>query len=172
MVSVGALADPELEAELLEAARDGNARIRIASGAVGALDAIRAASLGGIDSVTHTTRKPARALLPPQQAAELSGPREIFAGSARAAALRFPESVNVVAAVSLAGIGFDRTTARVIADPDICTNQHEIRAQGQFGSLCFQINNVPSDANPKTGRIVAMSIVAQLLQRTSSFIIG
>lgn len=162
-VSVGVLAIPEVERELLAAAREGGSQIRVASGAIGALDALAAAAIGGIERVTHTTRKPARTLLG-AEADGMTAEREVFNGPAREAALRFPESVNVTAAVSLAGIGFDRTLVRVIADPAVDRNVHQVEAEGDFGFLRFEIRNVPSESNPKTGRIVAMSIVSVLRQ--------
>lgn len=84
----------------------------------------------------------------------------------------FPESVNVAAAVSLAGLGLDRTELRVIADPTIERNRHEVVAVGAFGTLRFEIANVPSYDNPRTGRIVALSVVHELLARRASVAIG
>jgi aspartate dehydrogenase len=162
-VSVGVLAVPEVEQDLLAAAREGGSQLRVASGAIGALDALASAAIGGIERVTHTTRKPPRTLLG-DEGAGLADEREVFHGPAREAALRFPESVNVTAAVSLAGIGFDRTLVRVIADPAVDRNTHQVEAEGDFGYLRFEIRNVPSDDNPKTGRIVAMSIISTLRQ--------
>ena len=171
-VSVGALAEPAVEEQLRAAASAGGARLRIASGAIGALDAIAAAAVGGLERVTHTTRKPARTLLAPEEAAGLTAERELFRGPAREGVRLFPESVNVAAAVSLAGIGLDRTELRVIADPTIERNRHEVVAEGAFGTLRFEIANVPSDDNPRSGRIVAMSIVHELLARRASVTIG
>jgi aspartate dehydrogenase len=170
-VSVGVLAIPEVERDLLTAAREGGSQIRVASGAIGALDALAAAAVGGIERVTHTTRKPARTLLG-GEADGMTAEREVFNGPAREAALRFPESVNVTAAVSLAGIGFDRTAVRVIADPAVDRNIHLVDVSGAFGSFQFEIRNVPSDANPRTGRIVAMSIVSALRQPRLALSIG
>ena len=170
-VSVGVLAIPEVESDLLSAAQEGGSQIRVASGAIGALDALAAASIGGIDRVTHTTRKPARTLLG-DEADGMTEARDVFNGPAREAALVFPESVNVTAAVSLAGIGFDRTLVRVIADPAVDRNVHSVEAEGEFGSLRFEIRNVPSEDNPKTGRIVAMSIISTLRQPWSPLSIG
>lgn len=171
-VSAGALADPISSDLLLRAADEGQARIRIPSGAIGALDAIAAAAIDGLDRVVHTTRKPARTLLPPEDAARLALPRELFRGPARVGVIRFPESVNVAAAVSLAGIGFDRTELVVVADPFIDRNRHEIVAEGAFGTLRFEIDNVPSEANPRTGRIVAASVVRALLDRSATLVVG
>jgi len=173
VVSVGALADPHVECAILEAARAGHSRAIVASGAIGGLDALAAAAVcGGLQRVTHTTRKPARALLDAAEAADLKAPLELFRGSAREGALRFPESINVAAAVSLAGIGLDRTEVCVIADPNVARNSHEVVAEGEFGDLRFEIRNIPTDDNPRTGRLVAMSIVHALRQRHAALVVG
>ena len=172
VVSVGALADPGLEEELRAAARASGAQARVASGAIGGLDALAAAALGGLTRVTHTTRKPAAVLLGPTEAARLTHAREVFRGTAREGALTFPESLNVAAAVSLAGIGFDRTEVRVVADPGIDRNHHEIVAEGTFGTFRFAIQNIPSEANARTAKLVAMSAVHALLQRRATLVIG
>lgn len=171
-VSVGALADPATHDALIAAAQEGGARLIVASGAIGGLDALSAAALGGLARVTHTTRKPPRSLLPADEAAALTEARELFRGSARAGALRYPESINVAAAVSLAGIGLDRTEVRVIADPGVSRNHHEVVAEGTFGRFCFTIENVPSDDNPRTGRLVAPSIVRALRRRRAPLVVG
>ena len=134
------------------------------------MDAIAAAAVGGLSSVTHTTRKPARTLL--GEGANLESACELFRGSAREGALRFPESINVAAAVSLAGIGLDRTEVKVIADPTVESNMHEVVAKGAFGELCFEIRNVPTEDNPRTGRLVAMSVLHALRRRQSRLVIG
>lgn len=172
IVSVGALADPVFEGTLLDAARQGDSRAVVASGAIGALDALASAAVGGLNRVTHITRKPARALLPADEASRLTGPRELFRGPAREGVLRFPESVNVAAAVSLAGLGMDRTELCVIADPALERNTHEVVAEGVFGELRFQIRNVPTEENPRTGELVAMSVLHCLRRRTAPLTIG
>jgi aspartate dehydrogenase len=172
MVSIGALAEPSVEQAILDAACAGRSRAIVISGAIGGLDAIASAAVGGLTRVTHTTRKPARALLSAAEAAELHAPRELFRGTAREGALRFPESINVAAAVSLAGIGLDRTEVCVIADPTLDSNIHEVTAQGAFGELRFEICNVPSDDNPRTGKLVAMSVVHALRQRRATLVVG
>jgi len=172
LLSVGALAEPSVEHAIVEAARAGHSRAIIVSGAIGGLDAIASASVGGLTRVTHTTRKPPRALLSPSEVAEMHAPRELFRGSAREGALRFPESINVAAAVSLAGIGLDRTEVCVIADPTVDRNRHEVVAQGEFGELRFEIANIPTDDNPRTGRLVAMSVVHALRQRRAALVLG
>jgi aspartate dehydrogenase len=168
MLSVGALAEPETERAIVEAACTGHSQAVVLSGGIGALDAIAAARAGGLERVTHTTRKPARTLL----GHDIAEPQELFAGSAREGVLKFPESINVAAAVSFAGLGLDRTQVRVIADPAVERNQHEVMVEGTFGRLRFEIANVPTRENPRTGRLVAMSVVHALRKRGAPVAIG
>jgi aspartate dehydrogenase len=172
LVSVGALADPACERAITDSARAGRSQAIVASGAIGALDALASAAVGGLTRVTHVTRKPARALLDAVEAAGLSAPRELFRGSAREGALRFPESINVAAAVSLAGIGLDCTEVCVIADPSLERNTHEVVAEGTFGTLRFEIRNVPTSENPRTGELVAMSVLHCLRRRQAALVVG
>jgi aspartate dehydrogenase len=171
ILAVGALADPDTERAIRDAAHAGESRAVVVSGGIGGLDAIASAGAGRLTRVTHVTRKPARALLPPQEASMLRGPRVLFEGSARQGVLVFPESINVAAAVSLAGLGLDQTEVRVIADPALERNRHEVVAEGDFGRLRFEIESVPTN-NPRTGRLVAMSVVHALRRRQARLQIG
>ncbi|TDF93231.1 aspartate dehydrogenase [Paenibacillus piri] len=177
VVSVGAFADEAL-LQLLKgtAARCGR-KIIIPSAAIGGLDRIAAGSLGPMEEVTLITRKPTKAwygtLVERQiNLDELTEPYCAFEGVARDSARLFPESVNVSAALSLAGVGFDQTKVKVYVDPHISHNTHEIEARGKFGQIRLQIQNTPSSRNPKTGYIVAMSVTKTLRDMTSSFVIG
>jgi aspartate dehydrogenase len=87
--------------------------------------------------------------------------KEVFAGSAREACKGFPANVNVSAAVSLAGIGPDRTRIRILAVPGLQRNCHDIEVEGEFGRLHVRIENVPSE-NPKTGKLTSLSIIRSL----------
>ena len=78
----------------------------------------------------------------------------------------------MAAAVSLAGIGLDRTEVCVIADPNVERNRHEVVAEGDFGELRFEIGNIPSDDNPRTGRLVAMSVLHALRRRDARLVVG
>jgi aspartate dehydrogenase len=95
----------------------------------------------------------------------------IFEGSARDACRGFPANVNVAAAVSLAGVGPDRTQMRIIADPTIDRNMHDVEVTGSFGRFVVHIENVPSQ-NPRTGVLVAQSIVATLRKLTAPIQVG
>ena len=174
VISVGAFADAGFQQRVERAAHDYGGRLYLATGAIAGLDAIAAAAVGGLESVIHSVRKPPRGLLPPGEAAEAerSGEaRELYNGPARQAAIQFPENVNVAAAVSLAGLGLDRTTVRVVADPGVTRNTHEIEARGEFGELRVLLQNVPSE-NPKTGRLTAMSVIKALRNLTAPIVVG
>ena len=174
LVSVGALGDDGFRAALVDGAASSGARVLVPSGAIAGLDAIASAAVLGLDRVRHTVRKPPIALLDDDEAqavVDAGEPRELYVGPAREAAIRFPANVNVVAAVSLAGIGFDRTEARVIADPNVERNTHEVEAEGAFGRLYVRMENIPG-SNPKTGRIVAPSLARALRDRSAAFVVG
>ena len=173
-ISVGAFADAGFQERVWRAAHDHGRRVYLATGAIAGLDAIASAAVGGLESVTHSVRKPPRGLLADAEADEVerSGqPRELYAGPAREAALKFPENVNVAAAISLAGLGLDKTTVRVVADPTVERNTHEIEARGEFGDLRIVLRNIPTE-NPKTGRLTAMSMVKALRSLTAPVVVG
>jgi aspartate dehydrogenase len=176
VVSAGALLDRQDEYTAL--ARRHGGRIHIASGAIGGLDAIAAAAEGRVESVTMVTRKPPRGLAgaPYLERAgidvtALQEPAVVFEGTAREAIRGFPANVNVAVAVSLAGIGPDRTRVRIIADPSITRNTHEVEVTGDFGRFRVHIENTPS-ANPRTGVLTAQSVVATLRKLASPIRIG
>jgi aspartate dehydrogenase len=171
IISIGALADDELYEALKAAAAQGGARLLLPSGAIGALDAIGSAAIGGLDEVTITTRKPPDALATgtdrdAKLAAAVTEPALLYEGTAREAVRLFPANVNVAAALSLAGVGFDRTYIRIFADPAVTRNTHEVQAKGWFGELRFTIMNTPTE-NPKTGRITALSVLKAIRNLTS-----
>lgn len=170
IVSTGALVDHELLEQLRETGARSGRRILIPSGSVGALDAIASASLAEITDVAHTIRKPPRAFTS-EQLGGRSGLQTVYDGNVREGASLFPENANAATAVALAAIGPDRTRLRIIADPSLTRNAQEIDVTGAFGHLRFQIENVPS-SNPKTSRLVALSVVKALRNMTSAFVLG
>jgi aspartate dehydrogenase len=171
-VSSGALADQALFDKLMSAAQDGAAQLSVVSGAIGALDALSAASTGGLDRVVYRGRKPPKgwvgsAAEDKLELASLAEPAVHFAGSARDAALEYPQNANVAASVALAGIGFDDTSAELIADPGVTENIHEIIAEGAFGHLEFRISGRPLPGNPKSSALTAMSVVRESRNRVA-----
>jgi aspartate dehydrogenase len=103
--------------------------------------------------------------------AELKEPLKIFDGSAREGARGFPANVNVAAALSLAGIGPDKTQLEIWADPTVKRNTHRIDVDADTVRFSMTIENVPSE-NPRTGRVVALSVVAQLRGLVSELKVG
>jgi aspartate dehydrogenase len=95
----------------------------------------------------------------------------VFDGMVSVGASLFPENANAATAVALAGVGPGRTRLRIIADPALTRNVQEIDVTGTFGHLHFQIENVPS-SNPKTSRLVALSVVKALRNLTSTIVVG
>ena len=171
-VSNGALADAGFALELEDAAKAGNARLRLLPGAIGAVDALAAASVGGLDSVVYTGRKPpagwkGSAAEDVLSLATLTEATPHFEGSAREAALRYPKNANVAATVALAGIGMDETRVRLIADPGIAANRHEIEAVGAFGRFTFTIEGASLPDNPASSALTAMSVVRAIGDRVA-----
>lgn len=172
-VSLGALADPALEEDLRRAAIAGGTTLSLASGAIGALDALRSARIGELQRVRYVGRKPPEGWRgsPAGDRLDLSAladtPATHFTGTAREAARAYPKNANVAAAVALAGIGFDRTEAELIADPTLTANMHEIHAEGAFGTLEFRISGKPLPGNPRSSALAAMSVVDTVLQSAS-----
>jgi aspartate dehydrogenase len=165
VLSAGALLQrPELVA--LAKARGG--QIIVPTGALLGLDAVTAAAEGRIHSVRMTTRKPPLGLAgaPYLEANRISvegltEAKRVFSGTAREAAAGFPANVNVAAALGLAGIGADRTTMEIWADPAVDRNCHSIEVDADSARFTLTIENIPSE-NPRTGRITALSVLAAL----------
>ncbi len=172
-LSVGAFADPEFYDEVQQTAAANGRRVLIPSGGIAGLDAIGSAAIGGLDEVVHTVRKPPRAFTSEQLAGRVfeEDAALLYDGPARQGVRLFPENVNVAAAVSLAGIGLDRTRLRVLADRTVSYNTHEVVLHGYFGRLRIVMENTPTE-NPKTGRIVALSVIKALRNLSASVVVG
>jgi len=171
-VSVGAFADHDFLNRVRRVAEEQGRQVLVPSGAIAGLDAIGAAALAELDLAVHTSRKPPRAFTAEQlSGAHPKDPMLLYDGPARDGVLRFPENVNVAAAVSLAGLGLDRTRLRVFADPTVQRNSHEVEVHGWFGRLRVIMENTPSE-NPKTGRIVALSVAKVLRNLSAPVVIG
>lgn len=174
-ISVGALLS---NADLKALAERHGGRIVVPSGAMLGLDALQAAAQGEIHSVTMKTRKPPAGLEGAPHLVKnnirldnLKEPLRVFEGTAREAVLGFPANVNVAAAVSLAGIGPDRTRIEIWADPGEKKNVHSVHVVADSAEFTVTIAGVPSE-NPKTGRITALSVIAALRKLTGPLVIG
>ncbi|MBT5265372.1 MAG: aspartate dehydrogenase [Rhodospirillaceae bacterium] len=175
-ISVGALLQ---NMDLVDIARETGARISVPTGALIGLDAVRAAAEGTIESVTLVTRKPPLGLKGAPYLVEnnisvdgLNEPKRVFSGNAREGAVGFPANVNVAAALSLAGIGPDETKLEIWADPDVDRNMHTITVEADSARFSMSIENIPTEENPKTGKITALSILAALRRLTAPMVAG
>lgn len=166
MISSGALTDTALFHRLAALAEGRGRRLIIPSGALGGIDAIRAAR-GRLEEVTLTTTKPPEALkgapgFKEWESKEIIEAQVIFDGSALEAIKLFPANVNVGATLSLAGIGPEKTRVKVVADPRSPGNVHEIYARGDFGVMRFTLENRPHERNPRTSYLAVLSVLETL----------
>lgn len=175
-LSVGALLD---RPELVDQARASGAKIMVPTGALIGLDAVKAIAQGNVTSITMETRKPPRGLKGAPHIAAIgvdldtvSEPLKVFSGTAREAAKGFPANVNVAAALGLAGIGPDRTMVEIWADPTVQHNTHTITAKSDSSDFTMTIQNIPTEENPPTGKITALSALATLQRLTSPLVVG
>lgn len=166
-------------ADLKDRADAKGARIIVPTGALLGLDAVCAAAEGNITEARITTTKPPNGLAgaPYLETAgidvlAINEPTRIFAGSAREGAIGFPANVNVAAALAMAGIGPDATILEIWADPDIGRNQHRIQITSCSADLDMTIRNIPSDENPRTGKITALSLIATLRKMHAPLAVG
>ncbi len=166
VLSVGGLLD---HPEWVDMAERYDCKLYVPSGAIVGLDGVKGACAGRIDSVTITTRKPPEGLAGAPYVVEqdidvfaFTEETQIFEGSAREACKGFPANVNVSAALSLSGIGPDQTRIRILAVPGGTRNMHDVEVIGEFGRMTSHIENVPSETNPRTGKLSYLSAIAML----------
>lgn len=165
--------------DLVERARASGGRILVPSGAILGLDTVRAMAVGNIHEVRLETRKPPAGLAGAPHLVEnninldgLTEPLCVFRGTARQAAKAFPANVNVAAALGLAGLGPDQTQVEVWADPSVDRNHQSVTIKSDSGEARMSIANIPSTENPRTGRIVANSVIATLQRFTAPLTVG
>lgn len=170
IVSIGALADASLYAQLTRAAREGGSRFLLPAGAIGGVDILSALRPAGISAVTYTGRKPPMAWTgTPAEAlvdlASLNSEAVFFEGTARDAATLYPKNANVAATLALAGIGWDDTRVRLIADPAVNRNIHEYSVTSKVADYTIRIEGKPSVDNPKTSVTTVYSVAREVLNR-------
>ncbi|MEM2849165.1 MAG: aspartate dehydrogenase [Candidatus Bathyarchaeia archaeon] len=179
VMSVGALADLELYEKLRDAASRRKVEVLIPSGALAGLDAVKAAGLAKINSVTLTSRKPPKVFVDNPYVKSkgvdlnrLTEPVVLYEGPALEACKLFPSSINVAATLSLASIGPGKVKVKIIADPRVSGNIHEVVVEGEFGKLCCITENRPTPENPKTSFLASLSALAMLKKTVEKVRIG
>ncbi|HRU38686.1 MAG TPA: aspartate dehydrogenase [Candidatus Goldiibacteriota bacterium] len=165
--------------DLLEEAKRKMINIYVPSGAVVGIDGLDAAMYSGLRNVTLITRKPPKAFKGNEWLEKkkidldsLTTETVVFDGSAREAVEAFPANVNVAATLSIAGIGPDRTRVKVVVDPFINSNMHEIVVEGDFGRFRVISENLPSPNNPKTSYLTALSVIVMIKKIVEPIHIG
>jgi len=169
VLSAGAFASAGLQEAAERAAARGDASLYVPSGGIGGLDALKAACVAGVDEVSIQVAKPPAAWkgIPFVQSLgidldRLSVAQTLFEGPAREGVPHFPQNVNIAAVLSLAGIGWERTRLKVVADPSLTANTHTIRVSGRTGRFNIVLENVPTPENPKTSWLACCSALAAL----------
>ena len=175
VLSGGALCDDALRARLEAAAAQHRALLYVPSGGIGGLDALKAVCVAGADSVEIAVTKPPAAWkdIPYVERMNLdlehlAGAVTLFEGTAREGVPHFPANVNIAAALAMAGIGFDRTRLKVVADPALVYNTHYIHIRGRTGSISIKFESVPFPDNPKTAMLACYSALAAFKQFNSA----
>lgn len=180
IMSVGALSDSSLRERLFTVAEEKDLSLYFPTGAIAGIDAVKAANVTGeLESVSLTTRKPPSGLkgAPYIEAndidlASFEEKQVVFEGTAKAAADAFPSNINVAVSLSLAGIGIDETTVRIVADPAESNNVHQIEAHGGAGTIETTVSNVPSPTNPKTSYLASLSAIEKIRRMTTTVSLG
>jgi len=165
IMSIGAFSDPTFYETILQLLTDNDNNVFLPSGALGGADIIRSVK-NYIDKVTIVTTKSNKALKGApyffNKNIDIDAIKEkkvIFEGNAIDAIKEFPSNVNISALVSLAGIGFEKTMVKIVVDPNIKNNQHEIRVDWKFGHFQIKVDNMPSPDNPKTSYLAILSAI-------------
>jgi len=169
IMSSGGIIEHYKELQIL--AHEKNVRMFVPSGAICGIDGLKAAAFGKINKVTLTTKKPPHAFLGIPYVLKrkvnlqnMSEDTVIFEGNAYTATRLFPQNINVAATLSMAGIGPEKTTVRIVASPNITRNSHEIQIESEAGTITTRTENLVHPDNPKTSYLAVLSAVATLKQ--------
>ncbi|WP_297982875.1 aspartate dehydrogenase [uncultured Methanobrevibacter sp.] len=165
IMSVGALMDEEFFNKVYSVAHEKRSKVYAPSGAIVGLDGIKAGSIGKITQASLTTRKAPKSL-----GREVTEEEVLFEGKASEAVKQFPVNINVAASLSIA-CGMD-VDVKIIVDPKVDKNVHEVHVMGDFGELKTSSANIPFVANPKTSMLAAFSAIKLLKSFNECFSIG
>lgn len=165
IMSTGSFSNLTFSNKIYNLIRENGRKVYLPSGAIGGSDILRAVR-AHIDEVLLITTKSINSIkgapffIKRNLDVNTIGEKTvIFEGTAEEAISEFPSNINVSALVSMAGIGFQKTKVRVIVDPFISTNQHEMKVKWKFGEFYIKINNYPSPSNPKTSYLAVLSAI-------------
>ena len=165
VMSIGAFMDTDFYTDVLKIAKENNAKIHLPSGAVVGLDGIKAVAKFGLKEVSLVTRKSPKSL-----GKDIDEVEVLFEGKASEAVKEFPLNINVAATISMAcNKDID---VKIIVDPNVDRNVHEITAKGDFGEFKTITMNYPCAANPKTSMLAALSAIRLLKSFNETISVG
>jgi aspartate dehydrogenase len=169
IMSVGGIIEDY--AALFNLAEQNGCKVYLPSGAICGLDGVKAAAIGKIYRAELITRKPPKGLAGApfieKNRIDLEGitrETQIFEGSALEAIKGFPANINVACALSIAGIGPEKTRVKIMTSPEYTSNTHEVILEGEAGRIVTRTENLPSPSNPKTSYLAILSAIATLKQ--------
>ena len=165
VLSVGAFSDEKYLIELQNLSNLNNTKILIPTGAIAGLDSIRSVKKYLNTLTIVTTKNPKSLIGAPYfksskiRIDEILKETVLFEGNAVDAIELFPANVNVAVSVALAGIGLVKTQVKIVADPTLSVNKHEIVGEGTFGKIQIVVQNIPSPSNPRASYLASLSAI-------------
>lgn len=179
IMSTGALADLGFVAELEAVAAAKSRRIYLPAGSIAGIDGILSAMESGGVEIKVTTRKRPDALVGAPyfdrtgfDVTRVTEATTVFEGNARDAVAGFPANLNVALTLASAGGGFEHVKVRIIADPDAEFTVHKIEVASRSGNILIEMTNRPSENNPKSSWLAALSAIATIRRIASPLRIG
>ncbi len=167
IMSVSALADSDFLIRLVNICRATGTHLHIPSGAAGGIDLVKAHALCGLKRILLTTRKSPRAL----GIESLSEERVVYEGNVVDAVRKYPRNVNIYATIMIASnLQIDKIWCRIVADPKITSNIHEIEIESELGRAYVRLENMPSEINPRTSKIAAYSLIRKILELVDPYL--
>ena len=165
IMSIGAFMDIDFYLEVEKIAKENNAKIHLPSGAIVGLDGVKTVANFGLKEINLVTRKSPRSL-----GMDIDAEKVLFEGKASQAVKEFPLNINVAATISIA---CQRDIdVKIIVDPKVDRNVHEITAKGDFGEFKTTTMNFPCAANPKTSMLAALSAIKLLKSFNDTISVG
>ncbi|MBR0371352.1 MAG: aspartate dehydrogenase [Methanobrevibacter sp.] len=165
IMSIGAFMDKDFYTKTYNLAKKNNANIHLPSGAIVGLDGIKAVADFGLKEITLVTRKSPKSL-----GKDIDAEEVLFEGKASEAVKEFPLNINVAATISMAcNRDID---VKIIVDPNVDRNVHEITAKGDFGEFKTTTMNHPCAANPKTSMLAGISAIKLLKSFNETISVG
>ncbi|MCK5024034.1 MAG: aspartate dehydrogenase [Thermoplasmata archaeon] len=179
VMSGGAFVNDDFKEKCRILAKQNGCKVFIPSGAVCGIEGIGAVATEEVEEIILMTYKPPEAFKGVKylkkkgiELDNLKRPKVIFSGHAEDAVKYFPRNINVAATLSLAGLGIERTTVKIVVDPKATLNQHRIIAKGKFGEIECWTRNTPFPDNPQTSYLAALSLISAVKKIAGNFWVG